>query len=220
MVESITQSVTLTDDELVGISMGAGQAWRSPLPTVDISSETALLDAGRRGRRSLTARGLLARPGEGEQAAPTPLQRLLAPALRASSPTVMFAADEAGNWLVADTTLAAHPPIAASSEWLLEGVTGDGLHVFELGSGESVLSTYLSFANNAFAGGGSSAAPAGASAKRPWLSFVSQDPSRRTLRVGKGVVEWVLTTDDGTAYGLPQAVTDMREALAGLLRVG
>lgn len=55
--------LALTDDEVVALSVVAGEGWHGPTPTVDVADSADVERAARRGRRSLSVRGLIDHEG-------------------------------------------------------------------------------------------------------------------------------------------------------------
>ncbi len=119
-------TLTLTDDESAALALQSNGAWRTPLPTVDLTSETEVAWAVLRGRRSLVVRDLATPDGTAVGEAAEVLKRL------GNGPRAMFMlVDKDGNWVPAGLTVYLYGAWVDDVE-LSHVVSAAGVHYFRV----------------------------------------------------------------------------------------
>jgi hypothetical protein len=130
------QNLVLSDDETVALAMLAGRAWPAPLPTVDSDDPDDLIEAGRRGLRSLAVRELVdlpdTAPGTTEPRVPV-LRRdvadLCAEIFGTAVQAVGYAATDDLTWLPGGLTAVLHG-LGTGDTWTMQIVSHAGLSYF------------------------------------------------------------------------------------------
>jgi hypothetical protein len=120
----VTDSLVLTDDEVVALAVARSSPWPSDLPTVDVTDPGQLEAAAFRGNRSLLVRGLL----DDDGAASGDAAEVAASVLGTDRRLVVFLSDlefRRAGWGLASS----HHP-SSTNGWLFEGVNALGLHAF------------------------------------------------------------------------------------------
>jgi len=125
-METTLDLLTLTDDEAVALAVSLPDPWRAPLPTVDQANRESLVQAARRGRRSLVIRDLAKSDGTLIGMAAEVAKRL-ASGLRA----FFLLADEAGNWLPGGVTVYLYGPALDAIE-VSQTIADAGVHYLRL----------------------------------------------------------------------------------------
>jgi hypothetical protein len=172
-------TLALTDDEAAVIAVHAGGAWRTPLPTVDETSEADLAAAILRGRRSLAVRDLAQPDGTAKAEAAQVLAAL------GTGPCAAFMLVDANDgWFAAGLTVYLYGAVPDQAD-LSHVVAAGGVHYFRLkpAEGQWLALTELAEAvfDDGFAENGNGAPPPAAA-----LLSVVRDGSVRTVRVARG----------------------------------
>jgi len=119
-------TLTLTDDEAAALALEANGAWRTPLPTVDLTSAADVAQAVLRGRRSLAVRDLATPGGTAVAEAAEVLKRL------GGGPRAMFMlVDSDGNWVPAGLTVYLYGARVNDVE-MSHVVSAAGVHYFRV----------------------------------------------------------------------------------------
>jgi hypothetical protein len=217
-VSDALRAATLTDDELVAISLGRARVWPLPLPTVDSSSETELRAAAFRGRRSLTVRELLPDRSNLAEGDADPLQQLLAPAVKAEPLVILYVADETMQWDLSGPTIGLYASTDGPESCLVEAVTADGRHLLELAPGGAAGQMFRQLATDAYARGIAAKDAKGGPVRILWLCLTVPGDPPRSLRMGEGRAEWVQLDAAGAIIGDPEPAGSVDVALDLMLQ--
>lgn len=204
-MQTATDMLAITDDEAVTLSVFVPEPWRAPLPTVDETSRESLVQAARRGRRSLVVRDLAASDGS-----PIGLAAEVAKRLGTGLRAFFLLADADGNWLPHGATVYLYGPSLDAIE-VNHTVADAGVHYFRLDPPAGQWHALTLLAESVYTDG-FAARPEGIAGPRPVaaLLHVVRPDGIRFIRVAHGAV----TTGRGP---VPARFPSVAEALSWLL---
>ena len=174
-----TDTLALTDDEAAAIALQANGAWRTPLITVDETSDADLAAAILRGRRSLVIRELAKPDGAAIGEAAEVVTRL------GTGPRVAFMlVDSDGNWIPAGLTIYLYGPTPDDVK-MSHVVAAAGVHYFKLAPPPRQWFALTELAEAVFEDG-FAAAQSAAQQPTAALLVVTDEASIRSIRVAHG----------------------------------
>lgn len=196
-------TIKLTDDEAAALAIRGEGAWRTPLPTVNETSQADLAAAVLRGRRSLVVRELAEPDGTPSGAAAEVLKRL------GTGPCAMFMlVDGDGNWVPSGFTSYLYGATVDDVE-MSHLVAAAGVHYFRVTPPPGQWRALTELAEAIFADG-FAAAEAGEQQPAAALLHVVRPESIRSIRVARATAN--------TAKGrVPAAFPSVAQAVAWLL---
>jgi hypothetical protein len=172
-------TLALTDDEAAAIALQANGAWRTPLPTVDETSEADLAAAILRGRRSLVIRELAKPDGTAIGEAAEVVTRL------GTGPQAAFMlVDGDGNWVPAGFTVYLYGHALDDVE-MSHIVASAGVHYFKLAPPPRQWFALTELAEAVFEDG-FTAAESGAQQPAAALLLVVRQDGIRSVRAAHG----------------------------------
>jgi hypothetical protein len=204
-METVTDLLTLTDDEAIALATFLPDQWRAPLPTIDVTSRENLAQAVRRGRRSLIVRDL-AQPDATPTGAAAEVTKRLGTGLRA----FLLFADEAGNWVPDGITIYLYGSTLDAIE-VSQTVGAAGVHYFRLAPPQGQWQALTMLAEGVYTDGLADHAVQHAGTRpAAALLYVVRPEGIRSIRVARGTV----TTGRGP---VPAQFPSIPEAIAWLL---
>ena len=181
-------TLALTDDEAAAIAVRSSGAWRTPLPTVDETSEAELASAVLRGRRSLVVRDLAKPDGTaiGEAA------RVLA--ALGSGPRAMFVlVDAQDEWVPGGLTIYLYGPSPGQAD-MSHVVASAGVHYFRVQPPPDQWRALTELAEAVFEGGFTEA-DEGVQQPAAAVLSVAREAELRSIRVTQGEVSVARSQD-------------------------
>lgn len=201
-------TLSLTDDEAAVMAVHVGKAWRTPLPTVDETSEAGLAAAILRGRRSLGVRDLAKPDGTVTGAAAEVLARL------GGGPRAAFLlVDSSGTWVQAGLTMYLYGPAPDVAE-MSHVVSAAGVHHFRFEPPRQPWPALTELAEAIFRDGFAVAAN-GSQQPAAAMLCAAHDAALRIVRVAQGSVHTAVAGDGQDAESVsfpsvPHAVAWLR----------
>lgn len=144
-------AILLTDDEVASVAIQFGIAWQYPLPTIE-NDQTALLNAGARGARSLIARGLANSDGKSltiDEAAST----LVTKVGGATRSVVAYVAPRSNSSSLSGSSIYLYQGSNESETDVLDLVSASGIHDLRESTHAEAVAVFLAAMENAFLNG-------------------------------------------------------------------
>lgn len=213
-----TSVLVLTDDEILAVGIRLGRPWPTLLPTVDLGDDAGVLEAFRRGIRSLIARRLMTE--NEDRTVDGRLTRLVADV--AGSPlwwgTYLCDAD----LLLVRQEMTVSQFHKSADRWVTEVTTEAGLHYLQYSDTKDCLKATSALHDEGFAGRPLS--PAGADGADDGLSVCTagyRDAHAAMAVTTRRDEVWVHRFhSDGARDGAPEPRGSVGEALHDLLALG